>query len=90
MRLKWSIKLVIILKNTIYIAKLSLSSSSSWAELAVFSISPADGLHNIAYGLHNIADGLHNIADGLHNIAVGMHSIPEKYCQAQFQPASSS
>ena len=56
----------------------------------------ADGLHNIAYGLHNITDGLHCIADGLHNIAYGLHnisdglhSIAEKYCQAQFQPASS-
>ena len=42
--------------------------SSSWAELALFSLSPAYGLHNIAYGLHNIAYGLHNIAYGLHNI----------------------
>ena len=41
------------------IAKLSLGSSL--AELTLFSVSPADGLHNIAYGLHNIADGLHNI-----------------------------
>ena len=49
-------------------AKLSLTSRSSWAELDLFSFSPAEGLHNIAYGLHNIADGLHNIADGLHNI----------------------
>ena len=73
-------------------AKLSPRSSSSWAELALFSVTPADGLHNIAYGLHNIADrlhniadgllniahGLHNIADGLHNIADGLHNIPEK------------
>ena len=36
--------------------------SSSWAELALFSLSPAYGLHNIAYGLHNIAYGLHNFA----------------------------
>ena len=39
---------------------LSLSSNSSWADLALFSVSPAD-MHNIAYGLHNIAYGLHNI-----------------------------
>ena len=59
-------------------AKLSLRSSSSWAELALFSVSPADGLHNIAYGLHNIAYRLHNIADWLHNIADGMYNILEK------------
>ena len=50
------------------IAKLSLRSSYSWDEVALFSVLAADGLHNISYGLHNIADGLHNIADGLHNI----------------------
>jgi hypothetical protein len=38
------------------------SSNSSWAELALFSISPAEGLHDIGYGLHNITDGLHSIA----------------------------
>ena len=43
--------------------------SFSWAELALFSLSPSYELHNIAYGLHNIAHGLHNIAYGLHNIA---------------------
>ena len=35
---------------------------------ALFSVLPADGLHNIANVLHNIADGQHNIADGLDNI----------------------
>ena len=63
--------------NECIFAKLSLSSSSSWAELALFSVSPADGLHNIAYGLHNIAYGLHSIADGLHNIANGLHNIED-------------
>jgi hypothetical protein len=53
------------------------SSNSSWAELALFSASFAEGLHNIAYGLHNIGYGMHNIAYGLQN-------IPKKYCQAQF------
>jgi hypothetical protein len=72
--------------------KFSLSSSSSWAELTLFSVSPADGLHKISYelhnigtGLHNIGDGLHNIADGLHNIADGLHNIREKYCKAHSQ-----
>ena len=60
------------------IAKLSLSSRYSWAELALFIVSPAAGLQNIAYGLHIIADGLHNITDGLHNIADGLHNILEK------------
>ena len=46
----------------------------SWAELALFSLSPTYGLHNIAYGLHNIAYGLHNITYGLHNIAYGLHN----------------
>ena len=36
------------------VAKLSLSSSSSWAKLALFSVSTADVLHNIAYGLHSL------------------------------------
>jgi hypothetical protein len=49
--------------------------SSSWAELALFSLSPAYGLHNIAFGLHNIAYGLYNIAYGLHNIVYGLHNI---------------
>ena len=57
--------------------KLSLSSISSWAELALFSVSPADGPHNIAYGLHNIADGLHKIGDGLHNIGDWLHNIAD-------------
>ena len=62
------------------IAKLSLFSSSNLAELALFSVSPADayGLHNIAYGLRNIVYGLHNIVDGLHNITDGLHNILEK------------
>ena len=51
------------------------SSNSSWTELALFSVSPAEGLHNIAYGLHKIAYGLYNIADGLHNINYGLHNI---------------
>ena len=45
------------------------NSSFSWAELALFSLSPAYGVHNIAYRLHNISNGLHTIAYGLHNIA---------------------
>ena len=49
--------------NECIFAKLSISSSSSWAELALFSVSPADGLHNNADKLHNNADGLHNITD---------------------------
>jgi methyl-accepting chemotaxis protein len=56
-------------------SKLSLSSSR--AKLALFSVSPADRLHNIVYRLHNIADELHNIADGLHNIADGLHDIAD-------------
>jgi hypothetical protein len=62
-------------------AKLRPSSYSSWAELALFSVSPADGLHNIAYGLDNIANWLDDIADGLHNIADGLHNIPKKDCK---------
>ena len=72
------------MNHQLLIAKLSLSSSSSWAELVLFSVSPVEGQHNIAYGLNNIADGLHNIADGLHiitdvlhNIADGLHNISD-------------
>ena len=39
-----------------FVAKLSLCSSSSCAEFALLSVSPADGLHNIADGLHNIQE----------------------------------
>jgi hypothetical protein len=55
-----------------------LSHSSSCAELACISVSPADCLHNIACGLHNIADGLQNITVGMHSIAEELHNIPEQ------------
>ena len=47
----------------------------SWAELALFSLLPAYGLHKIAYGLANIEYGLNNIAYERHNIAYGLHNI---------------
>ena len=48
----------------------------SWDEfLAVFSLSPAYGLQNIAYGLHNIAYQLYNIAYLLHNTVYVLHNI---------------
>jgi hypothetical protein len=49
--------------------------SFRWSELSLFSLSPAHGLHNIAYGLYNIANGLYNIAYGLYNIANLLYNI---------------
>ena len=64
----WTVILHEVPQCTYYFCQAQPNPSSSWAELALFSLSPAYGLHNIAYGLHNIAYGLHNIAYGLHNI----------------------